>query len=150
MTRVKQESGQAALVERKPTAAEYRRLCESVGWGQVMNFDAAAEALPRSLHAVVAYKDGEAVGMGRIVGDGAIFFYIQDVAVDPRFQGQGIGQCILEALIGWVRKHAPEKAFLGLFAASGTLPFYERFGFASHSGLVGVFQVVHPVRGIES
>ena len=115
-----------------------------------MNFDAAAEALPRSLYAVVACQGGEAVGMGRIVGDGAIFFYIQDVAVDPSRQGCGIGLRILEALVGWVRKHATEKAFLGLFAASGALTFYERFGFASHPGLVGMFQVIQPDRGIES
>ena len=115
-----------------------------------MNFDAAAEALPRSLHAVMASKDDEAVGMGRIVGDGSIFFYIQDVAVDPRFQGQGTGHRILEALVGWVHAHAPEKAFLGLFAASGAQSLYERFAFASHPGLVGMFQVIHPVRDNES
>ena len=147
MTSFVQETGPVTLVERTPTPAEYRRLCESVGWGQVMNFEAAAGALPRSLHAVVACQGSEVVGMGRIVGDGAIFFYIQDVAVDPRVQGQGIGRRILEALVGWVQAHAPEKAFLGLFAASGALSFYERFGFASHSGMVGMFQVVHPVRG---
>lgn len=115
-----------------------------------MNFDAAVDALPRSLYAVVACQGEEAVGMGRIVGDGAIFFYIQDVAVDPSRQGHGIGQRILDALVEWVYAHAPEKAFLGLFAASGTLPFYERFAFASHPGLVGMFQVIQPDRGIES
>lgn len=150
MTSLEQQSGRVVLVERVPTATEYRQLCESVGWGQVMNFEAAVEALPRSLHAVVACRNGAAIGMGRIVGDGAIFFYIQDVAVDPRLQGQGIGRRILEALVGWVHTHAPKKAFLGLFAASGTQSFYERFGFASHSGMVGMFQVIHPVRGIDS
>jgi len=49
-----------------------------------MNFDAAVEALPRSLFAVVAVAEGEPIGMGRIVGDGAIFFYTQDIAVIPQ------------------------------------------------------------------
>jgi len=82
---------------RTPTRDEYKRLCEAVGWGTVMNFDAATEALPRSLFAVVAVADGKAVGMGRIVGDGAIFFYVQDIAVLPQWQGRGVGKAILSA-----------------------------------------------------
>ena len=42
------------IIERVPTIAEYRRLCEAVGWGNVMNFTAAERALPTSLYAVVA------------------------------------------------------------------------------------------------
>ena len=115
-----------------------------------MNFEAAANAIPRSLFAVVACVGEKTVGMGRIVGDGSIFFYIQDVAVHPSHQGRGIGQGILETLVGWVRDHAPEKAFLGLFAAAGALRFYERFDFAAHPDLVGMFQVIQPERDIES
>ncbi len=122
--------------------AEYRHLCEAVGWGEVMNFEAARDALPRSLHAVVAVADGKTVGMGRIVGDGAIFFYVQDIAVAPPWQGRGVGAAILSALTTWVRETAPEKAFLGVFAVAGTERFYERFGFAQHAHDVGMYQVV--------
>jgi len=130
------------LVERVPTIEEYERLCRAVGWGDVMNFAAAAQGLPRSLHAVVAEADGTAVGMGRVVGDGAIFFYIQDVAVHPDCQGRGIGSEILSTLVGWVRENAPDKAFFGLFAIHGTEPFYERFGFEVYAHDVGMFQVL--------
>lgn len=127
-----------------PTPDEYRRLCEAVGWGDVMNFDAAVEALPRSLFAVVAVAKGEPIGMGRIVGDGAIFFYAQDIAVIPQWQGRGVGKAILSALVEWVRKNAPEKSFFGVFAVKGTEAFYERFGFAVHSRDIGMFQVIPP------
>ena len=109
-----------------------------------MNFDAATEALPRSLFAVVAVADGNTVGMGRIVGDGAIFFYVQDIAVLPQWQGRGVGKAILSALVGWVHENAPEKSFLGVFAVKGTEVFYERFGFAVHSEDIGMFQVIAP------
>lgn len=65
------------LVERLPGPAESRRICTAVGWEPVMKFDAAPAALARSLYAVVALRGGEAVGMGRIAGDGVIYFYLQ-------------------------------------------------------------------------
>lgn len=130
--------------ERTPTPDEYRDLCEAVGWGTMMNFAVAVEALSHSTFAVVAVSEKESVGMGRIVGDGAIFFYVQDIAVLPQWQGHGVGKAILSALVGWVRENAPEKSFLGVFAVEGTEAFYERFGFAIHSGDTGMFQVIPP------
>ncbi|HML24214.1 MAG TPA: GNAT family N-acetyltransferase [Aggregatilinea sp.] len=130
------------IVARIPTDDEYRALCESVGWGDVMNFEAARVAVPNSLYAVVAERDGTAIGMGRLVGDGAIFFYVQDVAVRPDCQGQGVGRAILTALMDWIAANAPEKAFVGLFADGDTPPFYERFGFARYDAMTGMFLVV--------
>ena len=135
-------SGQYEIVERIPTIEEYRYLCTAVGWEAVMNFDAALEALPNSLYGVVAVCDGQTVGMGRVVGDGAIFYYVQDVAVQPAHQGRGVGSQIVGRLTDLVEREAPQKAFLGVFAAEGTLSFYERFGFRRHQVLTGMFQVV--------
>ncbi len=44
-------------------------------------------------------------------------------------------------VISYLKGHAPEKAFVGLFAAEGTLPFYARYGFAVYPGLTGMFRV---------
>ena len=133
-------AGQYRIVERIATLDEYRHICTAVGWAEVMNFEAAATALPRSFYGVVALLDDQAVGMGRIVGDGAIFYYLQDVAVLP--EHQGLGTQIVDRLVGLVKENAPEKAFFGVFAAEGTLPFYQRFGFDLHPALTGMFQVV--------
>jgi GNAT superfamily N-acetyltransferase len=133
------------IVERVPTFQEYRDLCTAVGWAGVINFEAARTALPNSLYGVVAMHDTRAVGMGRVVGDGAIFYYIQDVAVHPEHQGQGVGKLLLQQLVGYIKCTAPERAFLGLFAASGTQHFYEQFGFRAWPEMTGMFQVV-PVR----
>ena len=130
------------LVERPATVEEYRKLCTAVGWEEVMNFDAAREALPRSLYGVVVEIRGDVVGMGRVVGDGAIFYYLQDVAVLPEHQGRGVGTRIVARLIERIKAHAPEKAFIGVFAAAGSERFYEAYGFKEHDDLTGMYQVV--------
>jgi hypothetical protein len=38
---------------------------------------------------VVLERDGDAVGCGRVVGDGGVYFYVQDVIVVPGLQGLG-------------------------------------------------------------
>ena len=52
--------------------------------------------------------------MGRIVGDGALFLYIQDVLVRPSLQGGGLGDSIMERLMTWLGRSAPDRAFVGL------------------------------------
>jgi len=108
-----------------------------------MNFDVAEEAIANSLYAVVIEHNGETVGMGRIVGDGKIYFYIQDIVVSPEHQNQGLGKKILENFCEYLKANAPQKSFVGLFAAAGKAPFYERFEFADYSpNMTGMFRVI--------
>jgi GNAT superfamily N-acetyltransferase len=134
--------GRYQIANRIATLEEYRALCTAVGWEQVLNFEAAREALPRSLCGVVVEYEGRAVGMGRVVGDGAIFYYLQDIAVMPEHQGRGVGNLIVGSLVERVRQMAPPKSFVGVFAASGTEEFYEQYGFKDRDALTGMFQVV--------
>ncbi len=54
----------------------------------------------------------------------------------------GIGARILDTLMEYLKHHAPEKAFVGLFAAEGSVPFYERYGFKDYSpSMTGIFRV---------
>lgn len=128
---------------RLPTPAEHRHLAERVGWGHAFNWDALPASLDASLFGVVALDEDQPVGMGRIVGDGAMYAYIQDVAVDPDYQGQGIGQRIVAALLDHIRTTATGPVFVGLFATGAALPLYERNGFTS-GDMSGMFQVLTP------
>ena len=130
-------------LERIPSADEHRALWEAVGWG-ALDARMAVASLANTLHGVVVYHGEQLVGMGRMVGDGAMYFYIQDVAVLPEHQRQGIGRGILERLIRYAQsRRSPEGlAFTGLFAAEGTEAFYEAFGFRNHApGMTGMFTV---------
>lgn len=132
------------IIERSPTVAEHKFLWESVGWGHV-DIVMTEQSLANSVYAVVALCDGDIVGMGRIVGDGAMYFYIQDVAVRPEYQGNGLGKMIMDQLLAFInrRRHKNGIAFIGLFAASGKERFYEQYGFKDHSPeMTGMFTVL--------
>ncbi|MGO4501176.1 GNAT family N-acetyltransferase, partial [Paenibacillus sp. 2RAB27] len=65
------------ILKRVPTISEYIKLCCAVGWEDYMNFEVAEESLNQSLFGVIVQYQGEVVGMGRVIGDGRIYFYIQ-------------------------------------------------------------------------
>ena len=129
-------------VDRVPTPEEHRRLAQAVGWTHAFDWDAMPASLAASVRGVVVEKDGQTVAMGRVVGDGVFYFYVQDVVVLPELQGQGIGNEVLRRLVAQVDEIAPPKAFIGLFAAGESTAFYERHGFAVHQGMTGMFRVV--------
>jgi GNAT superfamily N-acetyltransferase len=129
------------LEESLPTADEHRRLAESVGWAHAFDWASVPASLAASLYGVVAAAGDDVIGMGRLVGDGVMYFYIQDVAVRPEFQGIGIGQAIVAALLEHIRSVAPENAFVGLFATTEAIPHYTRNGFAERD-LTGMFQLI--------
>lgn len=130
------------FVERAPTVEEFRALCVAVGWEQYMNFKVAEISLRNTLYHLVVEREGQSVGMGRIIGDGAIFFYIQDIIVQPEHQGRGLGQKIMTGLMEWLKEHAPDKALVALFAVDGTQSFYKRFGFTLEGNdLIGMYCV---------
>ena len=120
------------LVERDPTVQEYQRLRRAVGWS-VMSDEGVAAGLPNALYSVVLERDGEAVGLGRIVGDGGPYFYLQDVIVLAEHRGLGLGATIMDAMMAYLERTAHPGAFVGLMAAVGAVSFYERYGFRRRS-----------------
>jgi ribosomal protein S18 acetylase RimI-like enzyme len=116
-----------ALVERAPTPEEYGRLRASVGWNE-LSPDAIRAGLSGSLYSVVLERDGEAVGCGRVVGDGGVYFYVQDVIVAPELQGLGWGARIMDAVMHLDASVRPG-SFIGLMAAKDAEGFYRRYGF---------------------
>lgn len=99
---------------------------------------AAIKALPRSVYGVHIIINEHVIGMGRIVGDGALNFDIVDVAVDPEFQGQGVGRIIMENIMCFLDQEAPAGAYITLMADVPEL--YEKFGFKlSRPGSEGMY-----------
>lgn len=123
-----------SLSDRPPTLDEYLQLADSVGWSDFVSRDTAAIAILNSLHWVVAMQGQSIVGMARVIGDRALFFYVQDVAVSPSCQGMGVGDALMRNVMGWLDGNAPDGAFVGLFSARGKSPFYERYGFRAAEG----------------
>jgi GNAT superfamily N-acetyltransferase len=132
-----------SIEQRLPTPDEHRAIAESVGWMDAFDRPSLPASLNRSLFGVVALEGGQAIGMGRLVGDGVKYFYIQDVAVLPEFRRRGIGQAIIDALLEYIRRVAPAPAFVALFATPDAMPLYARNGFAE-GDLKGMFRLVQP------
>lgn len=116
------------MVERVPSVEDYNRVRVAAGLSR-KDPEAAAVGLANTVFGACAEKDGEIVGIGRIVGDGALFFEVVDIAVVPEHQGKGLGAGIMGALMSYLRENARPGAFVSLAADAGVSPFYERYGF---------------------
>lgn len=117
--------------DRVPTRDEQRSVAASVGWGDHFDWDTIAASLVNSLHGVVAIDDGRVVGVGRLVGDGVRYFYVQDVMVLAEASEQGIASQMVERLLAWAREQAPAEAVVGLFASPEAIGVYRSLGFVA-------------------
>lgn len=108
----------------------YLCLRKQVGWLELSESQ-ASKAINNALYTVCAYEDGHPVGMGRIVGDGAVICYVQDLVVIPSSQGKHIGGMILEKLKDYVDSlvEPGTRMMMCLMCAKGREQFYEGHGF---------------------
>jgi GNAT superfamily N-acetyltransferase len=121
-------TGRLTIVEQLPTAEEYNRLRAAVGW-KTYGESSVSRYLPASLFGASARDGEELVGMARVVGDGGLVFYIQDVIVVPERQRCGIGSLLMDRVMEYIRRNAFEQSYIGLMSAKGKEPFYEKYGF---------------------
>jgi len=90
----------AMLVDRyliqleSPSVEEFSILRSKIGWDEI-DVNQARISLVNSLFHVTIRDKSKLIGMGRVVGDGAMYFYIQDVVVDPDYQNLGIGSALM-------------------------------------------------------
>lgn len=128
------------LIERVPTIDEYRDLRRLAGLSQKSE-EAAAAGLPNTRYAVVIERDGVAIGMGRVIGDGGTAFQVTDIAVLPEHQGQGLGKQIVARLVDWLRTSAPKSGYVSLIADGTAKDLYAKFGFkeTAPEGSVGMY-----------
>lgn len=108
----------------------YLSLRKSVSWLKLKR-EQAQTALERSLYTVCVYQDEVPVGMGRLVGDGVVICYVQDLVVHPDYQGQGVGKLVLSKLKEYVEGLCIEgtQMMFCLMCAKGREAFYRKFGF---------------------
>ncbi|OUS69291.1 GNAT family N-acetyltransferase [Pseudoalteromonas sp. A601] len=118
-----------------PTLEEYIFLREKVGWGE-LDEQMASVSLHNSLFHVVIRQKQRLVGMGRVIGDGGLFFYVQDVVVSPDLQGQGIGTLIMDNIEGYLAGAAKKGATVGLFSVKGRESFYNRYNYRDRPNAV--------------
>lgn len=123
--------------EDRLSVAEYLGLRAAVGW-KTLTERQAELALENCIYSISAYDETEdgsrrLIGMGRIVGDGAVICYIQDLIVLPEYHGRGVGSALIKHLKNYVSslKTDGEEMMLALMCAKGREGFYLKHGFTA-------------------
>ena len=142
-------NGDFVLVERFPDVDGYLRLRAAAGM-HAKTREAAERALPNTLYGVQLQRDGELVGMGRVIGDNGCFFTVVDIAVAPAFQGQGLGKRIMVALDAWLQRNVPPSAYVTLVADGDAKYLYAQFGFVESAPVAVNMEYVMEAGGVRS
>lgn len=110
----------------------YQENCENVDWERVrlllqevgmssVDTERHRKSFENSYSVVFVFDDNKMVGMGRSISDGVRQSALYDIAIDPQYQGQGIGKEIVERLM----KSTPECTFM-LYSSPGKEEFYRK------------------------
>jgi len=78
-----------------PSVDEFNLLRSGIGWGNI-DEAIAKTSLANSLFHVTIRDNEQLIAMGRIVGDGAMYFYVQDIVVHPNYQKCGLGKIVMQ------------------------------------------------------
>lgn len=92
------------ITEEVPQLKEYFDLRFDAGLTEVEE-SIAETALNRSLLSVLV-RDGNdrLIGMGRVIGDGALYFQLVDVMAAASYRDQGLEETIVSELLGRLKK----------------------------------------------
>ena len=108
---------------------ELEQLLQAVGWGR-RPLRRVKRALDNSLIKVGLWqhdpKFPRLIGFARCTGDGVIDATIWDVAINPVYQGSGLGKQLMSYLMMSLKKVGIKR--VTLFADSDVINFYKRQG----------------------
>ncbi len=101
------------------------RLYQANHWSAAEKPNALYQALLNSHALVTAWEDDKLVGLGNAISDGHLVVYYPHLLVHPDYQGQGIGQMIVEKLQEKYRHFHMQM----LVADGRAIDFYKKMGF---------------------
>ena len=116
------------IVHEVPAIDDYLRLRVAAGLSAKTR-EGATIGLPNTWFGVTLMFQDQAVGMGRIIGDGGTAFQIVDIAIEPAHQRKGLGKRNMAALMEQLATTAPEGAYVSLIADGDAQFLYAQYGF---------------------
>ncbi len=121
------------IVDHQLNADDFIRLFAAAGWGELPR-DMVEVVLRNSWATFSVHMDGETIAMARLLGDGAMSFFLKDFVVDPRYQGKGIGRSLLAHVENYIAAQLKPgwNGYLQLVSAKGKEGFYQHCGYALH------------------
>ena len=93
--------------------------------------------LAAPVYSVVAENKttGEAIACVLLLSDGASFYYVKDLMVDPAYQNKKVGSSLMKTLTKYIEENAPDNALVGLYTGENLTEFYKQFGFVPSFGM---------------
>ena len=95
-------------------------------WAKNRSIGQIRHMLKNSTVCVTAWSEGQIIGFGRANSDYVFRAVLWDVIVADEFQGEGVGQIIVNSLLNSYPIYEIEKVYLMTTYCS---TFYEKFGF---------------------
>lgn len=93
-------------------------------------------AFTNSMFKCFIFDKGKLIGAGRALADGIDCSYICDMAVNPNYQGLGLGKGIAAKLIELSKGHKK----IILYANPGKEGFYKKLGFKMMNTAMAIFE----------
>ncbi|MBQ9927250.1 MAG: GNAT family N-acetyltransferase [Lachnospiraceae bacterium] len=121
------------ILDNKLQADDFIRLFASAGWGELPQ-DMVEAALTNSYATFSVESEDKVIAMARLLGDGAMSFFLKDLVVEPEYQGSGIGRVLLTHVEEYIRAQLNPgwEGYLQLVSAKGKEEFYQKLGYAVH------------------
>ena len=113
----------------------YQKDCANIDWERVpellnkvgmSSVDANKHRISfeNSYAVVFVFDEKKMIGLGRSISDGVRQTALYDIAIDPTYQGYGIGRKVVDILLN----ATPDCNFI-LYASPGKEDFYRKLGF---------------------
>lgn len=109
-------------------ACDFASLRVNSGMSQ-KSLDSSEVALSGSLYVVGIYENDKMIAFGRVVGDGAISFVINDIMVDKSYWRKGYCRVIMEHINAYLDETITKDSYVCLVADKPANFLYEKFGF---------------------
>ena len=140
-----------AYVEDIKEVKEFNYLRERIG-KEKKDEETLELSLTNTVYSVSAYDYGTIVGYGRIIGDGAMYYYVKNIMVDPDYRNQKIGTTIMEMLMEKIKEYKEDEPniIVSVGAAPGKEKFYRKFGFKTRQELYLGPQMIYKTMADES
>ncbi len=121
------------IIDNQLSAPDFIRLFAGAGWGELPP-ELVEIALKGSWATFSVCKEGRTIAMARLLGDGAMSFFLKDFVVEPQYQGQGIGRALLTHVENYIASRLMPgcPGYLQLVSAKGKEAFYTKCGYAIH------------------
>jgi GNAT superfamily N-acetyltransferase len=123
--------------EEIPSVKQYNELRECVGWG-ALDKKAVEHSLPNSVYSILAKYNNKTIAFARVIGDGKLCFYIQEIIVHPDHQRKGIATNFMNYIFKYFNNNAVKRSYIGVFVGKGLVEFYKKYGFWERpTGMMG-------------